>query len=96
LREDAPENAIGLGIEWSAKPELWPTIIQALEKQYAHYNRTQIKLFLENLKLDEAKEKMPEEPPKEEEFEEAISGDWIGNLIWRSRKVRVKRFFVLG
>lgn len=96
LREEAPENAIGLGIEWSAKPEIWPSVIQALEKQYAHYNRTQIKLFLENLQLDEAKENLPAEPKKEESFDWDISADLVGDLIWRSRKIRMKRFFVLG
>lgn len=96
LRDNIPENAIGLGIEWSARPELWPTIIQALEKQYAHYNRTQIKLFLENLKLEQAKEQLPMEPQKKESIDKNLSSDWVGNLIWRSRKIRMKRFFVLG
>lgn len=96
LREDDPANAIGLGIEWSAKPELWPSIIQALEKQYAHYNRSQIKLFLDNLQLDESKAELP--PKQQEEGEQVYnaSDDLIENLKWRSRKIRMKRFFVLG
>ncbi|WP_440999688.1 hypothetical protein [Fodinibius sp. SL11] len=96
LGEDAPENAIGLGIEWSARPEIWPDIIQALENRYSHYNRKQLKLFLDNLHLDEAKEKMPAEASDEELVDVKISEDTVGNLIWRSRKIRMKRFFVLG
>jgi hypothetical protein len=96
LSEDAPENAIGLGIEWSARPEIWVDIIQALENRYSHFDRNQLKLFLDNLHLDEAKEKMPAETSEEDARENEITEDKVGNLIWRSRKIRVKRFFVLG
>lgn len=96
LREEAPANAIGLGIEWSGKPELWPSIIQALEKQYAHYNRSQIKLFLDNLQLDESKVELPVNQQKEDAQAPDVSADLVENLKWRSRKIRMKRFFVLG
>lgn len=96
LGEVAPENAVGLGIEWSARPELWPDIFQALESRYAHYNRKQLKLFLDNLHLDKAKEKIPAEDPQEDFYEQEISADQVGALIWKSRKIRMKRFFVLG
>lgn len=96
LGEDAPENAIGLGIEWSARPELWPDIIQALEHRYSHYDRKQLKLFLDNLHLDEAKEKMPSESSGDVDKNKDITEETVGNLIWRSRKIRMKRFFVLG
>jgi len=96
LGEDAPENAIGLGIEWSARPEIWPDVIQALENRYSHFDRNQLKLFLDNLHLDEAKEKMPVETSKDDEKANKITEDKVGNLIWRTRKIRVKRFFVLG
>jgi len=95
LQENAPENAIGLGIEWSAKPELWPSIIQALEKEYAHYNRTQLKLFLKHLDMDETKEKVISES-EHGASEEYISEEKVNNLIWRTKKIRMKRFFVLG
>lgn len=94
LGEQVPENAVGLGIEWSARPELWPSIIQALENRYSHYERSQLKLFLNNLQLDEAKEKFSEEPVTKGKKE--ITADLVGDLIWRSRKIRMKRFFVLG
>lgn len=95
LSETVPENAIGLGIEWSAKPELWPSIIKVLENKYSHYDRTQLKLFLKNLHLNEVKEELPEESQPASENSK-ISADLVGDLIWRSRKIRMKRFFVLG
>jgi len=96
LRAEAPENAIGLGIEWSAKPELWPSIIQALEKSYSHYDRTQLKLFLDNLELDESNVRVTDKQTQTEKESPNISADLVGNLIWRSRKIRMKRFFVFG
>lgn len=101
LTEEAPENAIGLGIEWSAKPELWPSIIQILESQYSHYDRNQLKLFLEHLNLDEAKNKLPSVPKNgntngHHKEAEDVSVDDVSNLLWRTRKIRMKRFFVLG
>lgn len=96
LQENAPENAIGLGIEWSAKPELWPSIIQALEKEYAHYNRNQLKLFLKHLDMDETREKVVSEAEEPSTSEKYISEEKVNNLIWRTRKIRMKRFFVLG
>lgn len=96
LSEDAPENAIGLGIEWSARPGIWSDIIRALEKCYSHFNRNQLKLFLDNLHLDEAKEKVAVDTSEDNTKENEITKDKVGDLIWRSRKIRVKRFFVLG
>lgn len=94
LSEDEPENAIGLGIEWSAKPHLWPEIIQALENRYAHYDRTQLKLFLNHLNMDKSKEAESEKTIKKETTQ--VTAEKIGDLIWRSRKIRMKRFFVFG
>lgn len=96
LGEEVPENAVGLGIEWSARPEMWPEIFQALESRYARYNRKQLKLFLDNLHLDEAKEKIPSDNTQEDFYKQEISADQVGELIWKSRKIRMKRFFVLG
>lgn len=105
LTEDAPQNAIGLGIEWSAKPQLWPSIIEVLEREYVHYDRNQLKLFIEHLNIDEADQMFPVESSNQgQELEERyqdqvvsdISSDDISNLLWRTRKVRMKRFFVLG
>lgn len=99
LGESVPENAMGLGIEWSAKPELWPQIVKALENRYSHYDRSQLKLFLNHLDLDEAKvEAFRAETNSEAASEEStsISADRVDDLIWRTKKVRLKRFFVFG
>jgi hypothetical protein len=93
LKEEAPENAVGLGIEWSAKPELWPVVIKTLEKQYAHYNRKQLKLFLDNLNFDEIGVDLNEVEEQEKPY---VTADLIDDLVWRSRKIRLKRFFVFG
>ncbi|HEX6981571.1 MAG TPA: hypothetical protein VF181_02315 [Balneolaceae bacterium] len=94
LNENEPENAIGLGIECSAKPSLWIPIIQALEKNYSQYDRKQLKLFLKHLDIDESREVYSESDAGDSI--DTISSDEINKLIWRSRKVRMKRFFVLG
>lgn len=99
LAEEASENAIGLGIEWSSRAMLWPQIIKILEENYSKYLRGQLKLFLEHLDMEEAdletakKAPVPETTTAENPI---ISGEQIDNLIWRSRKIRMKRFFVLG
>jgi hypothetical protein len=95
LGEEVPENAIGLGIEWSAHPELWPSIIQALENRYWQYDRRQLKLFLDNLELDESKAMQSTAESNGKESAN-VSANLVDDLVWRSRKVRMKRFFVLG
>lgn len=96
LTEAVSENAMGLGIEWSANTALWPRIIKILEKKYSQYHRGQLKLFLNHLNMGEVdlppaveKNPSPEKIP-------AITNEELNNLIWRSRKIRMKRFFVLG
>lgn len=95
LTEDVPANAIGLGIEWSVNTNLWPQIIKVLEQNYSSFLRGQLKLFLEHLNMGEvmAEEKEAASVPP---MDTSISGEELDNLIWRSRKVRMKRFFVLG
>lgn len=101
LVESAPENAIGLGIEWSVHTTLWPDIIKALEQNYSHYQRSQLKLFLNHLNIEEVdapsaeKEKEKEKKPARKKLP-VFTGEELHNLIWRSRKIRMKRFFVLG
>lgn len=94
LTEEVPENAIGLGIEWSANTALWPQIIKTLEKNYSHYLRGQLKLFLNHLNMGEVD--MPDggEDPSPSKIS-GITSDELSNLIWRSRKIRMKRFFAL-
>lgn len=95
LTEQEPSDAIGLGIEWSAHTSLWPDIISTLEQNYSNYLRGQLKLFLEHLNLSD-QPKVDFSEPAEEDHLDSISDEQVDNLIWRSRKIRMKRFFVLG
>jgi hypothetical protein len=97
LAENAPENAIGLGIEWSEKAEIWPEIIKILEDNYSDYERGQLKLFLKHLDMQEVElEGAPKTVAKASPATAEMSQEQVDNLIWRSRKIRMKRFFVLG
>ena len=97
LTEDVSANATGLGIEWSAHTNLWPDIIKVLEQNYSSFLRGQLKLFLEHLNMGEVNIEDKEKASVEtESMDTGISGEELDNLIWRSRKIRMKRFFVLG
>lgn len=95
LGEEEPENAIGLGIEWSARPELWPIVFRILDRRYKYYRRSQLKRFLDNLHLKEARKELPVEEGGQHKYEGSISPDRVEKMIWISRKIRMKRFFVL-
>src|SRR5699024_3332693 len=94
LTEEDPENAIGLGIEWSVKADLWNEIIQELEQHYSNYLRKQLKLLLNHLRMSEIQQL--EREKKTDQSTLPISEDQLNVLVWRSRKIRMKRFFVLG
>lgn len=94
LTEEAPENAIGLGIEWTNRADLWPAIMNVLEQNYSHYSRSQLKLFLKHLTFEEAEVPEPEQETSQDTAD--LSDTMINNLVWRSRKIRLKRFFVFG
>ncbi|MEX0647934.1 MAG: hypothetical protein WEA56_08055 [Balneolaceae bacterium] len=91
LKEDVPENAIGAGIEQSARMEKWPEIIQALEKDYTHYVRSQLKLFLKHMKVEKFRENARELNLDLSEF--SLSEKELKNLSWRSKKLKLKRIF---
>jgi hypothetical protein len=94
LTEEAPENAIGLGIEWTNRSDLWPEIMNVLEQNYSHYSRSQLKLFLKHLTFEEAEIPAPDQESSQDGPE--LSDTMIDNLVWRSKKIRLKRFFVFG
>lgn len=94
LKEDVPENAIGLGIEMSASVRQWPEIFQVLEKDYSDYHRSQLRLFLEHLKVEEAEKNLMQLDKEIDELN--ITDQDLNQLAWRSRKLKVKRFFTLG
>lgn len=94
LTEADPENAVGLGMEWSASITLWPDVINVLEQHYSDYLRSQLKLFLKHLNMGEIEPSEKEKSPAAEKLF-PITSEELHNLIWRSRKIRMKRFFVL-
>jgi hypothetical protein len=53
LTENVPENAIGMGIEFSAQIERWPEIIGILEENRKKFESKQIKLFLKHLRVNQ-------------------------------------------
>lgn len=94
LKEDVPENAIGLGIEFSVAIHKWPGIFRILEERYSDYHRGQLSLFLKHLKVEDARKNMHELDKHPEEVN--ISGKDLNQLAWRSRKLKMKRFFYPG
>jgi hypothetical protein len=84
LTEEAPENAIGLGIEWTNRADLWPAIMNVLEQNYSHYSRSQLKLFLKHLTFEEAEIPEPEQAPSQNDAD--LSDTMINELVWRSRE----------
>lgn len=94
LTEDVPENAIGLGIELSVSIHKWPQIFKILEEDYSNYHRGQLSLFLNHLKVEEAKKHINELDKRLDELQ--VSDKDLNQLAWRSRKLKMKRFFHLG
>lgn len=94
LKEDVPENAVGLGIELSVSIHKWPQIFKILEEDYSDYHRGQLNLFLKHLKVEEARKNINELDKGVEELQ--VSDKDLSQLAWRSRKLKMKRFFYLG
>src|SRR5699024_12300847 len=46
LTEADPENAVGLGLEWSASITHWPDVILVLDKYYTFYMSTPIIYYI--------------------------------------------------
>jgi len=92
LVEDVPENAIGLGIELSVSIGKWMAIFDILEKNYSSYRSGQLKLFLNNLQIENYQEKiesgMENDAATLAEMEEEIK-----KLSWRSKKLKLKKIF---
>lgn len=89
LTEEVPENAIGAGIEQSADMEKWPEIMDALEKDYKKYNRSQLRLFLNHMKVENYRENAGELDLEKLPLPEKE----LKNLSWRSKKLKFKKLF---
>jgi hypothetical protein len=91
LVEDVPENAIGLGIELSARPERWKQIMDIVAQNYHRYHRSQLPLFLKNLCIESYKPLFKEIDYKPEANNIPIES--FDLLARRSKKIRLKRFW---
>lgn len=91
LVEEAPENAIGLGIEMSTLIDEWPIIFDLLDKNYSSYDRKQLRLFLKHLCVEKYHERI--EDVENIEILNLTEKD-LKKLAWRSRKLKVKSLFI--
>lgn len=93
LAEEEAENAIGLGIELSATPGIWVSVMDILEQRYRKYHRRQLPLFLKSLKIEDY-ESLFEEIGYTLSNSDATKDDFE-KLVKRSKKLRFKRFWFL-
>jgi hypothetical protein len=91
LSEDAPENAVGLAIEMTAKIHEWPEVFRILKENYSDYNRKQVRFFLKNFNV----KKYPEIIESLYEGQEVnLSEKELKKLVWRSRRLKFKSLFI--
>lgn len=91
LTSSDEDDAVGLGIELSVKPSQWKSIVEIVSENYKEYDRTQLKLFFENLGLlnyDELFEELHFEPEQFDLDEESLK-----QLKWAVRKTLLKKFW---
>lgn len=92
LSSELKEDAIGLGIEFSANPHSWQQVLRYLEENYREFDRRQLKRFLKALGVETPAEVIKEagHEPQEYGFDEKA----LKELVRRSRKLRYKSFWV--
>jgi hypothetical protein len=88
LTENVPENAIGLGIEFSAQIERWPEIIRILEDNRKSYESKQVKLFLKHLKINQFKDNIQQLGINQEDL--VLTDQDLKQLRRRTWKLRLK------
>lgn len=90
LTENVPQNAIGLGIEYSVLLEKWPAVFEIIGQNYADYNSDQVRLFLQHLEAEKFREFIDRLKFDIEEFD--LTEKKLKKLVWRSRKLKLKSF----
>lgn len=91
LKEPAPENAVGLAIELSARPQQWESIIKLLEGNYREYHRKQLPLFLKNLGVENYHEALDEISPGLQDLD--LTEKELKKLARGSKMIRFKRLW---
>ncbi|MCC5905712.1 MAG: hypothetical protein JJU13_05885 [Balneolaceae bacterium] len=88
LTEQVPENAIGLGIEFSAQIEQWPEIIRILEENRKTFKSKQIKLFLKHLQINQFSDNISQLGISQEDL--VLTDQDLKQLRRRTWKLRLK------
>lgn len=91
LNEDAPENAIGAGIEQSAQIEKWPEIMKILEQDRSQYERSQLRLFLEHLNVENFRQNLDELELSVDDL--PFTEKDLKRLKWQAKKIKFKKVF---
>lgn len=91
LTEDAPENAIGAGIEQSVQIGNWPKIMRILEQDRTRYDRSQFRLFLEHLRLEKYRQNLTELGLTVDDL--PFTEKELKRLKWRAKKLKFKKVF---
>lgn len=90
LKKPIPENAVGLAIELSARPQQWGAIIALLKDHYREYHRKQLSLFLKNLGVEDYEKTLDELNFSLQEFE--LTENNFKKMARRSKIIRFKHF----
>lgn len=93
LTSDAHEDAIGLGIELSVEPQKWETIISTVEDNRREYDRKQLERFLKYLGVETPDDLFAEIGHSPSDY--GLDKEDLSDLAWRSKLVRLKRFFFI-
>lgn len=94
LQSSSKEDAMGLGLELSAQPDRWQDVLDIVEKKYKTYKRKQLKLFFQSLGVLNYKALFDELGKPPETYN--LTNETLDTLARRAKKVRFKRFWVLG
>lgn len=90
LTESVPENAIGMGIEFSAQIERWPEIIQILEENRKAFDSNQVRLFLNHLRVNRFRDNIRQLYINLDEL--MLTDKDLKRLRRRTWKIRIKAF----
>lgn len=91
LKSNDEDDAVGLAIELSVKPDKWETIVEVVEKHFKEYDRSHLKLFFKHLCLltyEDLFEELHYEPAQFDMDESDFK-----QLRWRARKVLLKKIW---
>lgn len=91
LKSDDEDDAVGLAIELSVKPDQWESIVQIVERNFKDYDRSHLKLFFRHLCLFKHKELFEELHYEPSQFDMEESD--LKQLRWKARKILLKKLW---